>query len=561
MTDNEDLCSAAVIFSNASSQLPENLKHSKKPERKKTEFFQKPLTPEQARNQALRFGVGGVGAANHRASASWGFFNLNMDTRDQDGRRDYEDVTDADILNAPICDVCIVQAKTMPPPGFYRVHKTPSNKKADINTSSGGNPLYLCIKKDLSGTLYPITNFIVVFPDRNEYTPPGFAVVNRGKTACNLNSGTSAERVFLCYRKEPAGNPVTDLQIILPTKGETPPAAFNIIEKSISGIAANLNSGTGGPDVYLTYRQKMTRLNCLLHEPVVAEEEAAHLQTRLRMRRHTLKSFDDAEKGAAVAAVAGAAQPDTPAVPSSTVPGRPLSGSMQPVSINSLTGQAAMRMRSASAVAPGTLSSPAHRTTSFMEHAHAAGTAGSLSGPTAGHGALPQSIIYNMPQVLPPSHFHRGTAPLTPANGGIARGSTSSPAMNAGESDADGRPLQNIRPRSLNGLSGLNTSHTVSFSDSVCDSPATAHSSSVNTFDPNESGLTPLPTPKGAIQASFTLMTSLSYVLSFTLNRAHAHSVLCADAGHHEQQREHGGPGRVGPRASVYQHHHHGRAQ
>jgi hypothetical protein len=146
-----------------------------------------------------------------------------------------------------------------------------------------------------------------------------------------------------------------------------------------------------------------------------------------------------------------------------------------------------------------------------MDHAHAAGTAGTGTGPVMGHGALPQSMIYNMPQVLPPAYFHRGGAPLTPsANGGIARGGNSSPAFKAGEGvDAEGRPLQNIRPRSLNGLSGLNTAHTVSFSESVCDSPGTVQSS-VNTFDPSESGLTPVPTPKGPGDAQGTLSNSAS---------------------------------------------------
>ena len=479
MNDNEDMCTSALAYSSsASEQIAENLKATKKPERKKSDFFQKPLTAEQTRNQALRFGIESSNEASRRSSASWGLFNITSDPKD------YENVTDPDILSAPICDVCIVQAKTPAPPGFYRIHRTPSNKKADLNTSSGGNPLYLCIKKDLSGTLYPITNFIVVFPDRNEYTPPGFAVVNRGRTACNLNSGTNAERIFLCYRKESAGNPVIDLQIILPTKGESPPASFNLLEKSMSGVPANLNTGTGGDAVFLTYRQKMARLACLLHEPSSCEEEAQQLHSRLRLRRHTLRSFDDAEK-----AVLGTDRPlsgRSESTPGSTLSHTPksdraMSLAMQPVAINTLTGQnAQLRLRSLSNAS--SLHSPSHQRSSgsLMEAAVSTATKADTS-PMAGHGALPQSMLYSMPQQsLPPPGHHRGSSNPLQQGQGIARSTNSSPAVGNGPLAAADRPRT---------LQGQNATLSVSFSETVCDSPT-------HSFDPAaERGLSPTGTP------------------------------------------------------------------
>lgn len=506
MTDNEDLCKSALASVGSGNQLlpKDNSKH-KKAERKNSEFFQKALSAQQAQNQLLRFGTGNGGVANQRSS--WAFFNLNMDTRDADGRRDYEDVVDPEILNAPICDVCIVQAKTMPPPGFYRLHKTPTNKKADLNTASGGNPLYLCIKKDTSGALYPITNFIVVFPDRNEYTPPGFAVVNRGKTACNLNSGTNAERVFLCYRKEAQGNPLIDIQIILPTKGESPPAAFNLIEKSISGIAANLNSGTGGADVYFTYRQKMTRLSCLLNEPVVNDEET---RTRLRsIRRHTMKSFDDAERGAVSAlgslAGEGPSQGQAPGAGNNAAgaagvaevtPGRPLSGSMQPVAINTLTGQAAtLRFRSVSMSNSTTATTPPPPSRQILTEGNGAALGvANRSSPAFNsgsiHSALPQSFIYSMPQALPPNHPHRhlhGQALVSAMRSGH------SPAGGLGEGSDSGETGIARRPRSLNNLTGLNLQHSVSFGESVADqeSPSTQGGSLHPFSEQDEPGLSP----------------------------------------------------------------------
>lgn len=538
MIDNEDLCKSALTFVGSDKQLlpPDNINKHKKSERKNsTEFFQKALSAEQAQNQLLRFGTGSISVANTRSS--WGFFNLSMETRDADGKRDYEDVVDPEILNAPIVDVCIVQAKTMPPPDFYRIHKTPTNKKADLNMASGGNPLYLCIKKDTSGALYPITNFIVVFPDRNEYTPPGFAVVNRGKTACNLNSGTNAERVFLCYRKEAQGNPLIDIQVILPTKGETPPAGFNLIEKSMSGIAANLNSGTAGADVYFTYRQKMTRLNVLLNEPVVNDEET---RSRLRsIRRHTLKSFDDADRSAinlntyanANMGVFGNQQGEGQAQShvAEFTPGRPLSGSMQPVAINTLPGQqaATLRFRSVSmnnnasvtgaAAAGGIASTPpptlrhsltetnaaalevnlgvANRSSpalsSLLQHQHqqqhqpgAHLTVSGVSSSPSIHSALPPSLIYSMPQSLPPNHAQRhlhgqGLVSAMRGSNGSALGSFTVDGSDCGSANTGAGvgvgkgcgepPHRGIaqRPRSLNQFS-LNLQHSVSFGEITC---------------------------------------------------------------------------------------------
>ena len=79
----------------------------------------------------------------------------------------------------------------------------------------------------------------------------------------NLNSGTSAERIFLCYKKEKAGNPIIDLQVILPGKGEEAPKGFNLLDLSPTGRPANLNSGTGGGSIFICYRQRLKRLACL----------------------------------------------------------------------------------------------------------------------------------------------------------------------------------------------------------------------------------------------------------------------------------------------------------
>lgn len=180
-----------------------------------TDIFAKlnSFTPNQQKNHALRFGVEQAAAAGTHRGSTWGF--KSFVTGSSSETRDYEDVLSQEILDAPICDVCIIQYGEAVPDGFYRLLKTPSNKKGNLNSGSGGNPIYLCIKKDLTGKAAPIVNFIVIFPDRSEYVPPGYHVVQRGKTACNINTGTGSERVYLCYKKDFLGNPLIDIQVTL----------------------------------------------------------------------------------------------------------------------------------------------------------------------------------------------------------------------------------------------------------------------------------------------------------------------------------------------------------
>ena len=203
----------------------------------------------------------GGGVRDGRSSITAALFGATLGGNDESF--DYEDVTDQDILSAPICDICIVLRGDAVPPGYHRLAKTPKNKKANLNTGSGGTQLFLCILKDTKGDSSLLTTVCVIFPDRNEFVPPGFQVVKRDNSPCNLNSGTSAERIFLCYKKDKHGNPLTDLQIILPGKGEELPKNFNLVDKSPSGRAANLNAGTGGGSIFLCYRQIFPRLSCL----------------------------------------------------------------------------------------------------------------------------------------------------------------------------------------------------------------------------------------------------------------------------------------------------------
>jgi len=257
------------------------------------------LTSLQIKNQSLRFGFDDqLGSAKGPTWGNFvngkGFFGV-LGTSPSNGSidsREYEDVTSSDILDAPICDICIIQRGEPVPEGYFRILKSPTNRKASLNVGSGGNNIYLCIKKDLANESYPITAIIVFFPDKNEFLPPGFVPAKfRGKHPCNLNSGTNAERVFLAFKRDYFSNPITDIQVIFPTKMEEIPKSFCLLDKSPSGLEANLNAGTSGVKTMICYRQRLIRLECLKNEPITDRSDTYKDSPKQGKSRHQRSSL------------------------------------------------------------------------------------------------------------------------------------------------------------------------------------------------------------------------------------------------------------------------------
>jgi len=109
---------------------------------------------------------------------------------------DYEDVLDMKILLAPICDICIIGKGDVVPDGFYRLSKSVNYKKADLNSKSGGSQLYLCIRKDLTGLETPVSNLVIIYPEK-EQIPPGYSIIRLHGLPCNVNSGSSYEKIYI----------------------------------------------------------------------------------------------------------------------------------------------------------------------------------------------------------------------------------------------------------------------------------------------------------------------------------------------------------------------------
>lgn len=217
----------------------------------------------------------------------------------------------SDIIGAAITDVVVTHGAEKPPKGYYRISQTSNGTALETlkASNSGGigkrkvTGVYLNVKKeqkwDRAVQRPCVTALAVIFPDRNEFVPPGFCVVRRykgpnrsGRTntnddnkddkstkdddqgssstsfPANLNFGTSGERVYLCYRRSREGNPVTGIIPLQPSNNEPVPEGYTVLERSPRNFVADINS-KAGPPVFLSFRQRLANLETLRPLPLV----------------------------------------------------------------------------------------------------------------------------------------------------------------------------------------------------------------------------------------------------------------------------------------------------
>jgi len=257
--DVEDHCHAAMkmVLSESGDKSPRNPKEM-------TTKMRAGKHTAQELNFHLRFQVPWVpdnpSNGHQRRDSIFGSGSVSL--------QDYETVTTESILRAPISDICVISKSDVTPEGYYRISRTISDKKADLNTGSGGMHLYLCIRKVAtpSDGTPTVSALALIFPDRGEYVPPGFTVAKRGEKPCNLNTGNSCERIFLCFKREVVNSPITDIQIFLRSSkdDEQVPPNYIHLEKSIKNYDADINMSTSsGCYIGLCYKHELSTLSCL----------------------------------------------------------------------------------------------------------------------------------------------------------------------------------------------------------------------------------------------------------------------------------------------------------
>ncbi|XP_043530549.1 C-myc promoter-binding protein isoform X8 [Chiloscyllium plagiosum] len=167
---------------------------------------------------------------------------------------------------APITDVAII-VKSLGeevPQGYTCVETTQTGLSADLNNGSLMGPqILLCYKRGRDKP--PLTDLGVLY-EWKERLKHGCQIIQTtpyGRPA-NISGGTSSQRIYITYRRASenmAQNSlaVTDICIIIPSKGETPPHTFCRVDK-------NLNSSMWGSAVYLCYKKSLAKTNSIAYK-------------------------------------------------------------------------------------------------------------------------------------------------------------------------------------------------------------------------------------------------------------------------------------------------------
>ncbi|KAM8941521.1 DENN domain-containing protein 4C isoform 10-T10 [Lycaon pictus] len=143
---------------------------------------------------------------------------------------------------APITDIAVINksAGETVPEGYTCVEATPSALQANLNYGSLKSPeLFLCYKRARDKP--PLTDIGVLYEGK-ERLIPGCEVIQAtpyGRCANVNNSSTTSQRIFITYRRAPLIRPqnslaVTDICVIVTSKGETPPHTFCKVDKNLN---------------------------------------------------------------------------------------------------------------------------------------------------------------------------------------------------------------------------------------------------------------------------------------------------------------------------------------
>ncbi|XP_006864533.1 PREDICTED: DENN domain-containing protein 4C [Chrysochloris asiatica] len=168
---------------------------------------------------------------------------------------------------APITDIAVINTTVgeVVPEGYTCVEATPSALQANLNYGSLKSPeLFLCYKR---GRDKPPLMDIGVLYEGKERLIPGCEVIQAtpyGRCANVNNSSTTSQRIFITYRRASPIRPqnslaVTDICVIVTSKGETPPHTFCKVDK-------NLNCGMWGSSVFLCYKKSVPASNAIAYK-------------------------------------------------------------------------------------------------------------------------------------------------------------------------------------------------------------------------------------------------------------------------------------------------------
>eukprot|EP00934_Nitzschia_sp_Nitz4_P009320 Nitzschia sp. Nitz4//scaffold129_size63868//7961//13582//NITZ4_006194-RA/size63868-processed-gene-0.27-mRNA-1//1//CDS//3329534890//9310//frame0 len=188
-----------------------------------------------------------------------------------------QNIEDAElsVLTGPITDLVITVGECPPPRGYYRISQSAGGERFFLRDRK--TPAYINVKKetnwDRAAQRPCVTALALVFPQKKEFVPPGFSVVRsyspmakgNDRNPANLNLGD--EHIFLCFRRSREGNPITSILPLLPSKRESIPEGFTVLEHTPRNHVASIQ--TQSSMVFLAYRQRLANLEVLRPLPLV----------------------------------------------------------------------------------------------------------------------------------------------------------------------------------------------------------------------------------------------------------------------------------------------------
>ncbi|XP_006886706.1 PREDICTED: C-myc promoter-binding protein isoform X2 [Elephantulus edwardii] len=166
----------------------------------------------------------------------------------------------------PITDVSVI-IKSLGeevPRDYMCIDVTPTGLSADLNNGSLVGPqIYLCYRRGRDKP--PLTDLGVLY-DWKERLKQGCEIIQNtpyGRPA-NISGSTSSQRIYITYRRASENMTqntlaVTDICIIIPSKGESPPHTFCKVDK-------NLNNSMWGSAVYLCYKKSVAKTNTISYK-------------------------------------------------------------------------------------------------------------------------------------------------------------------------------------------------------------------------------------------------------------------------------------------------------
>uniref|UniRef100_G1PRK5 DENN domain containing 4A n=1 Tax=Myotis lucifugus TaxID=59463 RepID=G1PRK5_MYOLU len=166
----------------------------------------------------------------------------------------------------PITDVSVI-IKSLGeevPQDYMCIDVTPSGLSADLNNGSLVGPqIYLCYRRGRDKP--PLTDLGVLY-DWKERLKQGCEIIQStpyGRPA-TISGSTSSQKIYITYRRASENMTqntlaVTDICIIIPSKGESPPHTFCKVDK-------NLNNSMWGSAVYLCYKKSVAKTNTISYK-------------------------------------------------------------------------------------------------------------------------------------------------------------------------------------------------------------------------------------------------------------------------------------------------------